>query len=358
MLNEVDMANPRGKGDSSTVVMNLLTETKQTGTVDEIKKALFTYCLSVHEDLNNHSGKIGKYLKVSPSPATIESEDLLKRNLFLTQTNSENVTAFDRFYLTLNNVLNKLTPSDIATIGHGPQTQTAQEFLACLDDLNRVGFYNVNDKPINFWSGDEAQEKADTTLTSLSDSNIPAISIFIKLGNLFKEKGDDARADKLFAASSAAFTAQAVGKVEIFMSAYNANELPSLPAGNFHWNEERGILQNRLHSKEKWVTNVVVSFYDRVRDLWQDPISHNDKQIRVVFKRRGDIPEQKAQRDEWVNQGKVRPSIKLGKLVSYGQHWKNVTKARVKARDEKQEVKKEQDSHFTHNPQRKRKLSK
>ncbi len=341
------MSNSRDhQGASTTNMFHSLTDNNPE--TKDIKKELLTYCHDVDNALDSRSGNVAKYLKVSPTHPDIEAADSKTRKTFLNDVNGE-TPAFDKFYLKLVTALDKLNPSDIESIGTNTPTETAQAFLACINQLHQAGFYNVNGKPINFWSGDEAQEKANTTLTSLSDSNVPATSIIIKLGNIFKEHAkilhqqgnkrdadiDDARANKIFAAGSAAFTMQAVGKVEVFMSAYNAQELPSLPAGNYHWMNERDTLEKLKH--EGSVTSVEVSFLDRTHEKWKDPVDLNDPTIRILHKSRSDIPENKEERDKWVKEGKPRhPGVSIKKLSEYSRillsHWKDVAHARAEAK--------------------------
>lgn len=336
------MSGPRGNAGASTAAVLGLLSTNTIPPTDKIKTDLLAYCHEVDKALDERSGNIGKYLKVPPllSDDKAADADSNKRKAFLESVDGQ-PSGFDKLYPRLVTALDKLTSADIETIGTGKPNENAREFLACIEELNQAGFYNVNGKPINFWSGDEAQEKANNTLTSLSDSNIPATSIVIKLGNLYKEQAKvssgqeaeiaDARSKKLFSAGSAAFTEQAVGNVEVYMSAYNEKELPSLPAGNFHWDHERNILERR--KEEKLIDNVGVSFLDRTHDKWKNPVDLNDKSIRVLHKDRKDIPEDKNERKIWLKGDKVRkPGVKIGKLIQYVKHWKTVAHDRAETK--------------------------
>lgn len=216
-----------------------LRRSSNSGFSEQIIGKLFDYCRELDQDLDKKTGLAAKYFKVPPVSHSAEAEekDSKKRKAFLYSGNS-----FYKFCEKLYQVLALLTPQDIATIRTDEETPLAKEFRQCVDILNDAGFYNVNGKPINFWSGEEAQEMANTVLTSLSDSNVPAISILSKLGMLLKDS-HRALSDKMFGAGSAEFTGQASGDVLVYSSAANVNEPePVLTVGNFHWNVELPIL--------------------------------------------------------------------------------------------------------------------
>jgi hypothetical protein len=214
-----------------------------------IKSDLYQYCRELAVNIDTKTGLAAKYFVVPPVSFDPNQDivDSGKRRAFLTIDPMTGQSPFDEFFQKLIPVLEAMDSSDINSIRKGNETPNAQAFRDCVELLNEAKFYNVNGKPINFWSGPEAQKMANTVSTSLSDSNVPAISILSKLGGLLKANRRDL-SDKMFNAGSAEFTGQATGDVIVYSSAANANEtLPLLNVGNFHWNVELPILQMLMH---------------------------------------------------------------------------------------------------------------
>lgn len=148
--------------------------------------------------------------------------------------------------------------------------------------LNSVGFYHVNDRPINFWSGNLAKKKADEVLTSLSDSNVPAIAVMMELGRLLKEKLPET-CQILCSGSSAVFALRAQGHCICYnASSFNGQEGFVWTAGNFHWEIERPIVTDLVNKGV--ITKFETSFYDPLTNTWKDPkpLEEMKDEIKIV----------------------------------------------------------------------------
>jgi hypothetical protein len=208
----------------------------------------------------------------------------------------------------------EITIDDIKTIGSKKPTQLAKEFELCFDMLNAVGFYHVNGRPINFWSGDLAKKKAEEVPTSLSDSNVPAIAVMMELGRLLQEKLPET-ALVLFSGSSAVFATKAQGHCICYnASSFNEQEGFVWTAGNFHWEIERPIV-TELMSKGT-ITKFEISFYDLMKDCWNDPKAPDEmkNEIRVVRRNSHSHDRNPSIFDPKTNNGRARPSITLAQL--------------------------------------------
>lgn len=265
---------PRKQLDDNKVALTL--------DIYAVEKDLLTYCKKVAEALDKEEGVLGKYLKVNSLEAKADSvtdqkAEALKRQGFL---NGHSKPSFKDFFTQMKDLLMRSNSKDVDSLITSQPTTQAKEFLSCLEVLNAAGFYNVNGKPINFWSGPEAQIRANTELTSLSDSNVPAITIMIHLGTLLGKKIPNRDYFKfLGGASSAAFAAQAKGVVRVFNSRNGRNEGLVYNEGNFHSDNELPYLQRQLGKK---ITTLLISFFDRKKSEWTELKDFNTLDVRVV----------------------------------------------------------------------------
>ena len=326
-----------------------------------LKQQLADYCRTIHNDINNRTPPIGKYLDVHGPNATIEMLDVYKRESFLSNIKYEDTPTFDEFYQKLSSVLSHITQADMDSIGLANETAAAKEFSECFDMLNKACFYNVNGKKINFWSGPEAKKEADENIDSLSNSNVPALAVIMQVAIISQDMAahtvdkDIKQAltsisNNIFSGGSGVFAAQATDKVTVFMSAYNEKEKMAMVGGNFHWNAELPILQ------QKGVGIDVVFYdhqskYDPSLSRWRTPVDFNDSQadamINVVRrnaymatenpKEASKLHDKNAtayavrpynetaeDRAKWVHEGEARTAISLHKLREVGEKWKNV----------------------------------
>lgn len=150
-------------------------------------------------------------------------------------------------------------------------TKVFDRFRTCLDTLNKAGFYSVNGRMINCWSGTQAQIKANTTLTSVSDSNVPAFSVFSCIAMFLREIGERYLSDILFIIISAEFAMNARGDVEIFSSTSSKGVFT---VGNFHWDFEEEVL---ILLKEYGIVNDLLEFSYRKKDKKND--EENDEEV-------------------------------------------------------------------------------
>lgn len=295
---------------------------------DSVKKDLFEYCKKVSECLDKQEGILGKYPKVKyvdeKLAVTIDYKaDSKKRKNFLNGVEGIN---FQTFFDNVKRMLSVLTPSDIQDINSGKITLNSKAFLACFDVLNAAGFYNVNGKPLNFWSGPEAQIRANESITSLSDSNVPAVAIMMQLGILLKNK-IPAWSTLLCGGSSAVFASQASGVIEIFnASAFNAKEGLVLVAGNFHWENELPIIRKKAFNNV--IQAIKVIFYDRKSETWLPPQDANKNQLKLRIVRRSPYHGDPKLRDNHhsvfdykTNGDRVRPGINMDEIAALYVLW-------------------------------------
>ncbi len=277
--------------DTRTAIVGLR-NSDNTGFPAEIIEQLFLFCKKLDEDLDTRSGLMKKYFSVDSSvnafhKATQKLRDVLTRltpcDIGTMNTAQETATAreyrqlyhqsiavlsseaevkesqdrkaflytvnssgnpFYTFCKRLHAVLINLESSDVETIRRGKETPRAKEFQHCIEVLDIAGFYNVNGRRLNTWSGDEGQVKADTVETSCSNKNIPAIAVVSELGMLLRP---DHRglSDLIFDAVSAEFVGQATGPVINYNSATTVSERKKnvINEFNYFWKRELPTLE-------------------------------------------------------------------------------------------------------------------
>ncbi len=269
---------------------------------DPTRKALYNYCKEVAADLDAKKGLVGKYYRVAstlPEEKYACEEERLQqikkqeeadkkaRDAFLQKEDSAEVSpAFAIFYDELISTVRSLNTDDqddIETIGKNDETAKAKAFRECVEQLNKAGFYTANGKPINFWSGTQAQEKANGCASAeLSNENVPAFAVVAQAGNLSKDI-DRNWSDKLFKAISALFAMQAVGIVAIYSSACNINEKePILTMNNFN-TVEVGRAQYLLRQGK--VKQIVLFHYNHEMNAWPKQGVDINEGIKLVKRR-------------------------------------------------------------------------
>jgi hypothetical protein len=267
------MTNPR-------VVIN-------TPEQEAIKEALYAFCKQTAYNLDNKKGLVSKYFKIpsffQESNVIDHEADKIARRAFLERpldpdTNASLPSQFDRLFDQLMDVLQRIEDADIDTIGRETdtvkETENAKEFLALIDKLNQMGFYHVNGKPVAFWSGrPEGQQAADNDPEALSNSAVPATLILSQLGELLKE-GNRKLSDKLFRASSVAFSKAAAGKAKVHSSASSGEEMdPRANGDNFNMWNELPVVQNQRRRGR--ITEILFFHYIHATKTWGKPINMN-----------------------------------------------------------------------------------
>lgn len=195
---------------------------------------------------------------------------------------------FDLFYTEFSESTAALNEKDVTTIGTDNLSPAAIRFLKCFDTLNAHEFYNVNGRPINFWSGMNARQKAYAA-PSLSDSQIAAVSLGFDICSAVQEieKINNQSLLSLFlpAALSSVFASQASGDVHVFMSSDKASELSGFQAGNHFWSSELPVLQRGRYRKSNPITKILVSFQVE-GPTWTKPIDINSNASCLVLTRK------------------------------------------------------------------------
>jgi len=278
--------DPEPLSGSNMAVLKTLTASKAGEVEQKIHDELYAYCVELAKNLDEKQGIGVKYFKVKSSqPAAInEQADSEARKAFL-----EN---FSEFYKELREALDQLTKEDVKTISAEEKSQSdaLKKFKKWFVKLNKAGFYDANGRPVNFWSGDEAQAEANQTLFSLSDADVPSISIVSKLGNLLKDHSSRSLSDIAFFAGSALFADQASGNVFVYSSASNINEEEQniFTVNNFHWNIELPIV--RAKQNAGLVKNIYYVGYSHSKGDWKKGglalVSlNNDEELREDIKK-------------------------------------------------------------------------
>lgn len=291
-----------------------------------VSRALYQYCQQVADDLDNQKGLVSKYFKIPsiiPEANKIDhTADRSARKTFLEQE-------FEPFYEKVMAVFIKLNDADIASIGmenaEVKETENAKELLACVDWLNKAGFYHVNGKPVACWSGrPEGKERADSDPDTLSNGAVPACVIFCELGELLKEKERDL-SNKIFRACSALFVRDTAFVIKVFSSASTAEEmLPRVTANNFNALNELPIAQNQRRRGK--VTHILFFHYLHAIKQWRAPIDMNkeayDLSARRLSGSNGHLltpsslreralseEEKRAGERIWNKKGSIRPAV-------------------------------------------------
>ena len=252
---------------SSRIILEEL-QNERKDILEMLREPFLKYCEEIAMQLDNRTGEVSKYYQVNPE---IDKESLAidskKRENFIHNTKEKSGDkTFDDFYSQLQAVLPRLQLSDMETLGQTNETLATKDFRKCFDMLNDAGFYNVNRNPVNFWSGSDAQKQANTTNTSLSDSNVPAINIMIKFGVMLLENKSP-MAELLFHGSSAELSAEATGTVMLFMP-------KTMTAHNFNWLAELNRLQGDRHTGK--ISELKISILDPVHKAWSEPMHFQD----------------------------------------------------------------------------------
>jgi hypothetical protein len=270
------------------------------------------------------------------------NEEKKRLSDFLTNTHSENSVMFNDFYETLSHTLVRLRQEDIESLGTEVKTKEAQKFCEFFNILNAIGYYNVNGRRINFWSGDKGQKKAAEMQSSLSDADIPAMCFMFLLGNLV-ENSAPALASLILNGTSAMFASQAKDVVELFVSNNKNNEQAGLTAGNNFWIAECPTLQRRIQSQA--VKSIQVRFFEG-GNKWSDAINFNDQEaskLIVVMRReayappsRPDLHDKDPSRFFSASAAvDPRPTITLGKLRKIAKKFIKNTKEKIERKQKR-----------------------
>ncbi len=224
----------------------------------------------IHRTLCAVKEDFRQYLKKYPftyKNAELTTTEIQKRSDFLDETKDN----FEKFYQTLIEVLIKIKPEDIQTIASENESAHFKHFTDCYHSLDLEGFYSVNGKPIQFWSGQVAKNKIIADQSQYSDSDIPAISVMYKLNHFIqaeeKRRGSFFLKRLLAELNTAYFASQAKGIVNIYLATNKEKEKSGITIGNYFWNEELPILQKKYFRNEIQLR----LFLWKGGDYWEGP---------------------------------------------------------------------------------------
>ncbi len=135
--------------------------------------------------------------------------------------------------------------------------------------LNTQGFYGVAGRPVSFWSGKAAKEKAREEYLKtgqLSDAEVPALSVLFNIVSLLEAEYTNplsattgvSEENKNLAvllpdALSRIYALESVGEVHVYISSDKRNEPAALTMGNNFWNAELYILRQREKIAPIWL---------------------------------------------------------------------------------------------------------
>lgn len=251
-------------------------------------------------------------------------------------------TLLDEFSKQCVAALSGFTAEDSDSVITNNPTGRALKFLSLLTFLESNGFSTPRQfaKPLSFWSGRIAQEKAFQETAGISDSRVPAISVMFDVCQSLQEiQGRyDAYILILSAAISRIFALHTQGVVNVYLNSEKSSEAAGFTIPNNFWLVELPTLMDRYH--QKIVTDIVIYLYDHQKKIWLDGVSlfskkgedvqiyrrdlHpllDDKKNENRFKKVNATPKE---REEW-KKSSPRPSITYGKLKYIARSWQERT---------------------------------
>lgn len=166
-------------------------------------------------------------------------------------------------------VLPRFSEQDSELIGMGEPTVNVLKLYELLSFLENNGFPGPEKfaKPINFYSGKDAQYKAYHISSELSliEGMIPAFTVIYDLWYAVQDKP---QSELIFCTLSRLLASFASGEVNIYLSSNNFGERAGLTAGSYFWDMELPILQNN-----KRVTAILLHVYDADKKRWKEPVN-------------------------------------------------------------------------------------
>lgn len=157
-------------------------------------------------------------------------------------------------------------------------------------------------------------------LDGLSDSNVPAVSIFSYLGILLKDNRKRSLSDAVFMFISAEFAKQATGNINIVSATSSKNEkTKTFTINNFHWEVELQIL---LILKDDGIVGALqVYFFDQYTHTWSDKPAILFVDVMNFAPRRLSDPalspdENRTRRQQAEKEGPLRPYVHLSRDLS------------------------------------------
>lgn len=172
---------------------------------------------------------------------------------------------FTEFYQSLIKALLCVSQEDCYSIGTGSQTQNATELLSVIKALEANGFLGAPDRPINFWCGTEAMEKAFSTQEECSNNHFASVAILYRLAHILQEQEMATHTEVstsliLAAAISRYYTTYAKGAINIYLST-------QINPQSFFCQHELPLL--RELKQKNIVTGMKLHFYDTCKQDWR-----------------------------------------------------------------------------------------
>ncbi len=159
---------------------------------------------------------------------------------------------FDRFYDQMSHVMAGMTENDLHSIAKGTPTRLAVQYLECIELLNMHGFYFVNGRNLNFWSGNNAEQQAKRDPDALNNSKIVATNVLFDLSDCVNDIEKANHEQILFTlfpqTICTALAAQAHGTVKVNISYDKETEKcrRGLIHNNIFWLAEMHTLRHLL----------------------------------------------------------------------------------------------------------------
>lgn len=184
-------------------------------------------------------------------------------------------------------VLPYINEKDLESIGKVNFSLFANKFMDLFNYLEEKGFPCAREykKPLNFWSGIEAQKKALGSEVEISDSKVTAIAAMFDVISVFHAVLNNANYGALTAAVSRIFATYARGDVNVYISPAKATETPGFSVPNNFWNAE---LPTLMALKDRsLIKDIKINIFDQKNDVWKQPISlFSDEANNLPIRRR------------------------------------------------------------------------
>lgn len=215
------------------------------------------------EDLLHKLDEKSEFTRLSVPAGREKSEALAKMKIFIEKH-------LDEFVKLCSDVLPVFSEKDSESISTEHPTENAKRFLGLFCYLEELGFAGPKDfnKPVNFWSGQDAMKKAFVKSDELSDSEVPSVSAMFSVCQAiqFVQQQYDDYITLLTSSVSRYFASFAKDVASIYLSSDKISESPGLTAPNNFWLAELPVLMT-LH-KRGIVKDIRFQSYDHHAKVW------------------------------------------------------------------------------------------
>jgi len=241
-------------------------------------------------------------------------------------------------------VLPHFSQQDSASIGTEYLTENATKFVDLFTYLEKNGFPGPRSykRVKNFWSGEEARNRAAQSLDQISDNQIPAIAVMFDLCAAIQDiqRDYDHYLRFLSASISRVYAAHAHSIANVYMSSDKPCESPGFTVGNNFWEAELATLQQLMARKQ--LADIQIHLYDHINRTWNKPVSlfsedgmaltirrrslhrHDNQALSDRFK----AGKSEAERELWRKSGE-RPAISFGRLKRMTMRWRGYAGCRL-----------------------------